>query len=200
MIQLRNDVAIMTIDHKRIFDLVAACIGLLFVWPLFLLTAMGVWIFLGSPLLFRQQRSGLQGRLFTIYKFRTMRDLTDDQGKWLTDRERLTPFGVWLRSTSLDELPQLWNVIKGDMSLVGPRALLLQDILAVHRLAIRPGITGWAQINGRNAISPNQRLKLDLWYIENRSFWLDIKILLVTIKLVLLRKDIDRKASSKSED
>jgi lipopolysaccharide/colanic/teichoic acid biosynthesis glycosyltransferase len=152
---------------------------------------------LGRPVLFRQVRPGLHGRPFEMLKFRTMRDAFDADGKPLPDKDRITPFGQFLRSTSLDELPELFNVLKGDMSLVGPRPLLM-DYLPLYsdfqkrRHEVRPGITGWAQINGRNAISWQKKFELDVWYVDNRSFWLDIKILLLTFLKVVKRTDINQ--------
>lgn len=150
---------------------------------------------LGSPILFRQTRPGLHGKPFEMIKFRTMRDAVDSSGNTLPDSERMTPFGSFLRSSSLDELPELWNVLKGDMSLVGPRPLLMEYLPLYspeqyRRHEVRPGVTGWAQINGRNAISWPEKFALDVWYVDNRSFWLDIKILFLTVKKVLVREGI----------
>lgn len=180
---------------KRLFDLVAAVLALLLLalpmLPVFVL----VRVRLGSPVLFRQTRPGLHGEPFTMYKFRTMTDARDAQGNPLPDAERLTPFGQWLRATSLDELPELFNVLKGDMSLVGPRPLLMEYLPLyspeqARRHEVRPGITGWAQVNGRNALSWEEKFKLDVWYVDRRSFWLDTKILFLTLKKVLMREDI----------
>ncbi|MCD8521156.1 MAG: sugar transferase [Saccharospirillaceae bacterium] len=150
---------------------------------------------LGSPVLFKQVRPGKDGKSFEMVKFRTMRDAVDANGNPLPDSERLTPFGNWLRSTSLDELPELWNVLKGDMSLVGPRPLLMEYLPLYNpeqyrRHEVLPGVTGWAQVNGRNAISWEEKFKLDVWYVNNHSFWLDIKILWLTVKRVLVRDGI----------
>ncbi|TOM84961.1 sugar transferase [Vibrio parahaemolyticus] len=150
---------------------------------------------LGSPVLFRQTRPGLSGKPFEMVKFRTMKDAVDQQGTPLPDSERMTPFGDKLRSSSLDELPELWNVLKGEMSLVGPRPLLMQYLPLYskeqsRRHDVRPGVTGWAQVNGRNAITWDEKFKLDVWYIDNRTFWLDVKILLLTIKKVVIKEGI----------
>ena len=180
---------------KRIFDLVLSLLAILaFSLPILALIAL-VRIKLGSPIFFRQTRSGLSGRPFQMLKFRTMTDQRGSDGKLLPDAERLTPFGRLLRSTSLDELPELWNVLKGDMSLVGPRPLLMEYLPLYsseqfRRHEVPPGITGWAQVNGRNAISWDEKFKLDIWYVDNRSLWLDIRILWLTIRKVLLREGI----------
>lgn len=171
---------------KRLFDFLAACILLVFTLPLFLLVALVVRIGIGRPVLFRQPRLGLQGRPFIFLKFRTMTDAVSLQQDPLPDEARLLPIGRILRRLSLDELPQLLNVLRGDMSLVGPRPLLpeylpLYNTQQARRHEVRPGITGWAQINGRNAVSWEERFRLDVWYIDHRSFWLDLKILLVTV-------------------
>lgn len=180
---------------KRLFDLVSASFALLLLSPVLLLVAWLVHRRLGSPVLFRQVRPGLDGKPFEMVKFRTMRDAVDTEGNALPDAERLTPFGRFLRSTSLDELPELWNVIKGDMSLVGPRPLLMEYLPLysaeqARRHEVRPGITGWAQVNGRNAVSWPEKFALDLWYVDNRSLLLDIRILLLTIKKVFVREGI----------
>lgn len=169
--------------------------------PCFLLLTAVVWHKLGSPVLFRQTRPGKDGKPFGMIKFRTMRDAVDAEGNALPDAQRMTPFGQLLRSTSLDELPELWNVLKGDMSLVGPRPLLMEYLPLYsseqfRRHDVRPGITGWAQINGRNALSWEEKFKLDVWYVENRSFWLDIKIIFLTIKKVLVRDGISAKGEA----
>lgn len=180
---------------KRLFDLVSASLALLLLFPVLLLVAWLVHRRLGSPVLFRQVRPGLHGKPFEMVKFRTMRDAVDTEGNALPDAERLTPFGRFLRSTSLDELPELWNVIKGDMSLVGPRPLLMEYLPLysaeqARRHEVRPGITGWAQVNGRNAVSWPEKFALDIWYVDNRSLLLDIRILLLTIKKVFVREGI----------
>jgi len=180
---------------KRLFDIVASSFALVVASPFALVIAVLVRLDLGAPVLFRHTRPGLRGRPFELLKFRTMRDATDAGGRPLADRERLTPFGRLLRSTSLDELPELWNVLRGDMSLVGPRPLLT-DYLAVYtqeqvrRHAVRPGLTGWAQVNGRNAQSWDARFRFDLFYVENGSFLLDLRIILLTIWHVLARRGI----------
>ncbi|WP_175653708.1 sugar transferase [Pseudomonas sp. Marseille-P9899] len=180
---------------KRLFDIGAASLGLIALAPVILIVALLIRRRLGSPVLFRQVRPGLGGKAFEMVKFRTMRDAVDSQGNPLPDSERMTPFGAFLRSSSLDELPELWNVIKGDMSLVGPRPLLMEyvplyDDEQARRHEVRPGVTGWAQINGRNALSWEDKFKLDVWYVENRSFWLDLKIIFLTIKKVVVRDGI----------
>lgn len=180
---------------KRIFDIFASAIGLLLLSPFIAIIAWQIKRKLGSPILFRQQRPGLNGKAFTMVKFRTMRDAIDKQGNPLPDSERMTAFGNFLRSTSLDELPELWNVLKGEMSLVGPRPLLMEYLPLynqeqMRRHEARPGVTGWAQINGRNAISWEEKFKLDVWYVDNQSFWLDIKILFLTVKKVFIRDGI----------
>jgi len=159
------------------------------------LTALLILITMGKPVLFKQQRPGLYGRPFTIYKFRTMNNLRDRNGKLLPDEKRLTKVGRWIRKLSLDELPQLFNVLKGDMSFVGPRPLLMEYIPRytqeqARRHEVKPGITGWAQVNGRNATTWEERFRLDVWYVDNRSFWLDMKIILLTIREVLKRRGI----------
>jgi len=180
---------------KRLFDLTLSFMGLLILSiPLVLL----MWLVqrkLGSPVFFRQVRPGLNGQPFKMVKFRTMTDARGPDGQLLPDSVRLTPFGRWLRATSLDELPELWNALKGDMSLVGPRPLLMEYLPLytpeqARRHEVRPGVTGWAQVNGRNAISWEDKFKLDLWYVDHRSLWLDIKILWLTVKKVLLRDGI----------
>lgn len=182
---------------KYIFDLVLILIFSFLILPLFLLVAILVFFKLGSPVFFRQIRPGLHCEPFEMFKFRTMTSEKDKQGNLMPDEVRLTAFGKFLRSTSLDELPELWNVIKGEMSLVGPRPLLM-DYLPLYtsdqnrRHAILPGITGWAQINGRNAISWEDKFAFDVWYVDNQSIWLDIKILLLTIKKVLVREGISK--------
>lgn len=180
---------------KRLIDIILSSIGLFFCFPLFLYLCVKINRNLGSPIVFKQIRPGLGGKPFTMLKFRSMRDTTDSQGNPLPDSERLTPFGQKLRATSLDELPELWNVLKGDMSLVGPRPLLMEYLPLYNqeqyrRHEMRPGITGWAQINGRNAISWEDKFKLDVWYIDNQSLKLDLQILLLTIKKVFFKEDI----------
>lgn len=180
---------------KRIFDVVASGSALLVLSPVLVSVAYLVRKNLGSPVLFSQVRPGLNGKPFKMVKFRTMRDAVDAQGNALPDDQRLTPFGQFLRSASLDELPELWNVLKGDMSLVGPRPLLMEYLPLyspeqARRHEAKPGVTGWAQINGRNAISWEDKFKLDVWYVDNQSLWLDIRILLLTVKKVVVRDGI----------
>ncbi len=181
---------------KRLLDVVIASIALILLSPLYIFVAYKVKKNLGSPVLFRQVRPGLNGKPFEMIKFRTMKDMIDMQGHILPDNERLTSFGKMLRSTSLDEMPELWNVIKGDMSIVGPRPLLMEylplyTIEQAKRHNVRPGMTGYAQVNGRNAISWEEKFKLDTWYVENQSVWLDFKIMLKTVKKVLAKDDIN---------
>ncbi|EOW9421676.1 sugar transferase [Vibrio cholerae] len=180
---------------KRTFDFLLAAIFLLLFFPIILFIAWKIRKNLGSPVLFRQTRPGLNGKPFEMIKFRTMKDAVDANGNPLPDSERMTPFGDKLRNSSLDELPELWNVLKGDMSLVGPRPLLMQYLPLysreqARRHEVRPGITGWAQINGRNAISWEEKFKLDVWYVDNWSFGLDLRVLLLTVKKVIFKEDI----------
>jgi lipopolysaccharide/colanic/teichoic acid biosynthesis glycosyltransferase len=180
---------------KRLFDLVVALLALFALLPVIIIVALLIKFKLGSPILFTQDRPGLNGQVFKMMKFRSMLDATDKQGNLLPDDKRMTKFGIILRSTSLDELPGLFNVIKGNMSLVGPRPLLVQYLPLYNedqsrRHNVRPGITGWAQVNGRNAISWEDKFKFDVWYVDNQSFWLDIKILLLTVKKVFVREGI----------
>ena len=181
---------------KRIFDVIASFCGLILLSPIILIVSWKISRKLGSPVLFRQVRPGKGGKPFEMVKFRTMLDAVDSQGIPLPDEQRITPFGSFLRSSSLDELPELWNVLKGDMSLVGPRPLLMEYLPLYseeqyRRHEARPGVTGWAQINGRNAISWEDKFKLDVWYVDNRSLWLDIKIVFLTIKKVVIRDGIN---------
>jgi lipopolysaccharide/colanic/teichoic acid biosynthesis glycosyltransferase len=171
--------------------------GLLLLAPVIILLSLLVRIKLGSPVLFRQTRPGKAGQSFQMAKFRTMTDARDAHGGLLPDADRLTGFGQFLRASSLDELPELWNVLKGDMSLVGPRPLLMEYLplyseRQARRHEVRPGITGWAQINGRNALSWDEKFELDVWYVENRTLWLDIKILFLTVWKVIKRDDINQ--------
>jgi lipopolysaccharide/colanic/teichoic acid biosynthesis glycosyltransferase len=182
---------------KRIFDLVAASIGLIVLSPLILLIAILVSIFIGTPILFRQQRPGYKTRPFYIYKFRTMTDARDSGGNLLPDSDRLTPFGKFLRSLSLDELPELYNILRGEMSVVGPRPLITEYLPLyspeqLRRHNVYPGLTGWAQINGRNAIDWPTHFALDVWYVDHRSFWLDIRIILETIWKVIKRENVNQ--------
>ncbi|WP_275670693.1 sugar transferase [Neobacillus notoginsengisoli] len=180
---------------KRLVDLVLSILGLILFFPFILLTAVLIRIKLGSPILFKQERPGLNGEIFQLYKFRTMTDERDQQGRLLPDQERLTSFGKMVRSFSLDEFPQLINVIKGEMSLIGPRPLL-SEYLSLYseeqakRHLVKPGITGWAQVNGRNALTWEEKFKLDVWYVQNQSFYLDLKILFLTMKKVLISEGI----------
>ena len=185
---------------KRLFDFVVALFGMLVLAPVLAILAWQIRKKLGSPVLFRQTRPGLNGKPFQMVKFRTMRDAIGPDGQPLPDSERMTPFGSSLRSASLDELPELWNVLRGDMSLVGPRPLLMEYLPLyspeqARRHEVRPGVTGWAQINGRNAISWEEKFKLDVWYVDNRSMWLDLKIILLTVKKVFVREGIAAEGS-----
>lgn len=179
------------------FDIAVSSLILMFFGPIMLLVAVFIRRKLGKPVLFRQVRPGLNGKPFEMFKFRTMRDARDSQGRLLPDEQRMTSLGQFLRSTSIDELPELINVLKGDMSLVGPRPLLMEYLPLyskeqMRRHDVRPGITGWAQINGRNAISWQKKFELDLWYVENQSLWLDLKILFLTVWKVLKKSDINQ--------
>ena len=181
---------------KRLFDIVASTAALLLLSPVLACVAVLVALKMGRPILFKQQRPGLHEKPFLMLKFRSMLDATDANGKALDDAQRLTSFGRWLRSTSLDELPELWNVLKGELSLVGPRPLLMEylpryDSVQRRRHEVRPGLTGWAQVNGRNAVDWAERFQLDVWYVDHRSFWLDMKILAMTVQLVLTRKGVN---------
>ena len=180
---------------KRPFDAICALLGLIALLPVILAVSILVRVKLGSQVFFRQTRPGKDGEPFQMVKFRTMLDAVNKDGKPLPDDQRMTRFGSFLRSASLDELPELWNVLKGDMSLVGPRPLLLEYLPLYskeqyRRHEVRPGVTGWAQVNGRNAISWEDKFRLDVWYVDNQSFWLDLKILLLTVKKVLVRDGI----------
>ena len=180
---------------KRLLDIVIASSALVLLSPVYALVAYKVKKNLGSPVLFRQVRPGLHGKPFEMVKFRTMKDAVDLEGNPLPDSERLTAFGKMLRASSLDEMPELWNVIKGDMSIVGPRPLLMEYLPLYNREQakrhhVRPGITGYAQVNGRNAISWEKKFELDTWYVENQALWLDFKIMLKTVKKVIAKDDI----------
>lgn len=180
---------------KRAMDIVGAAIGLALLAPVMAVIAVLIWWKLGRPILFVQLRPGLHGRPFRLYKFRTMSDARDADGHLLPDAERLTGFGRFLRATSLDELPELWNVLKGDMSLVGPRPLLMEYLPLytaeqARRHDVKPGLTGWAQVNGRNALTWEEKFALDVWYVDNRSFLLDCRILWMTLLKVLRREGI----------
>lgn len=182
----------------RLFDVSISCFLLILLLPLLVLTSLIVKYKLGSPVFFKQVRPGFEEKPFTIYKFRTMKNLTNLNGEQLSDNKRLNNFGKLLRSTSIDELPELWNVIKGDMSLVGPRPLLMEYLplysrKQAQRHSVKPGITGWAQINGRNSLSWEDKLDLDIWYVNNKSFWLDVKILFLTFYKVFKKDGINSK-------
>lgn len=190
---------------KRIIDVFASSIGLLLLSPILVIVAILVKIKLGSPIFFTQNRVGKDGRIFKMIKFRTMLNATDKWGEPLPDEKRLTSFGKLLRSTSLDELPELINVLKGDMSLIGPRPLLVEYLPLyskeqTRRHDVLPGITGWAQINGRNNISWKDKFNLDIWYVDNQSLIVDIKILLLTISKVIKRDDINQEGEATVED
>jgi sugar transferase EpsL len=183
--------------NKRLLDVLVASAGLIILSPLILLLAIGVRLFLGSPVIFRQKRPGFQGHPFEIYKFRSMNEKRGPDGTLLPDAQRLTRFGRMLRTLSLDELPELWNILRGEMSLVGPRPLLIEYLPRyspeqMHRHDVLPGLTGWAQIHGRNAITWQDKFALDVWYVRNRSLWLDIKILWITFKRVIARENISQ--------
>jgi sugar transferase EpsL len=189
---------------KRTFDTCVALLMLAMLSPVLVCVAVLVRLRLGSPVLFRQLRPGLDGQAFQLMKFRTMTDRRDAAGGLLPDAERLTVFGRWLRSTSMDELPELLNVLKGDMSLVGPRPLLMEYLPLYSRQQsrrheVRPGITGWAQVNGRNAISWEEKLALDVWYVDNRSLWLDLKVLWLTVIRVIRAQDISQAGHATTE-
>lgn len=180
---------------KRALDILLSGIALLVLWPVLLIVAVLVRCKLGSPVLFCQERPGKHEKIFKLYKFRTMTDQRDAEGNLLPDSVRLTKFGKFLRSTSLDELPELWNILKGDMSIVGPRPLLVKYLplyneTQKHRHDVRPGLTGWAQVNGRNALSWEDKFRLDVWYVEHIGFLVDVKTILLTVKNVLRREGI----------
>lgn len=180
---------------KRLFDVFVGISGLILLTPVLSILVVLIWWQMGSPVLFHQTRPGLNGKPFRMIKFRTMHDAVDAHGKALPDVERLTTLGRFLRSSSLDELPELWNVLKGEMSLVGPRPLLMEYLplyshAQARRHEVRPGVTGWAQVNGRNGISWDEKFVLDVWYVDNQSLWLDLKIICMTIHKVIRRDDI----------
>lgn len=190
---------------KRMLDLLATSIGLIVILPMLLVISLLVRIFLGIPILFRQQRPGYKGRPFTTYKFRTMTNRCGPDGRLLPDADRLTPFGRFLRSTSLDDLPQLLNVLRGEMSLVGPRPLLMKYLdrytpEQMRRHDVLPGLTGWAQIHGRNVLDWDEKFRLDLWYVDHRSFWLDLKILFMTPWKVFKREGISQPGQATAEE
>ena len=186
---------------KRFFDLAVAAAALVLFSPLLVLIAATIRMSMGSPVLFRQVRPGLKGRPFTIYKFRTMKEARDAAGKLLSDAERLTRIGRILRAFSLDELPEIFNVLKGEMSVVGPRPLLMRYLdrytpEQARRHEVKPGLTGWAQVNGRNAIAWEDKFALDVWYVDHRSFWLDLKIVGMTVLKVLKREGISQEGEA----
>jgi lipopolysaccharide/colanic/teichoic acid biosynthesis glycosyltransferase len=186
---------------KRFIDFLLSLIALVVLLPVIIIVALCIRRKLGAPVLFAQIRPGLHGKPFKMVKFRTMRDAFDSDGNPLPDSQRMTRFGSFLRSSSLDELPELWNVLKGNMSLVGPRPLLMEYLPLYspeqyRRHEVRPGVSGWAQINGRNALSWDEKFKLDVWYVDNRSLWLDLKIIFLTIKKVVVRDGISAKGEA----
>jgi len=190
---------------KRAFDLAIAALGLLILFPFLIIIAILVWLNLGRPIIYRQQRPGIKGRPFYIYKFRSMTDACDSSGNLLPDSERLTSFGSFLRSFSLDELPGLLNVLRGEMSWVGPRPLLMKYLERysdeqMRRHDVVPGITGWAQVNGRNALTWQDKFRLDVWYVDHWTFWLDIKILFLTVGKVFKREGISQEGHATSEE
>lgn len=189
---------------KRILDLIGITIGLILLSPFILLTALSVAIFLGTPILFRQQRPGYKGRPFFIYKFRTMTDASDSAGNLLPDSERLTRLGHFLRALSLDEFPEFFNILRGEMSLVGPRPLLMEYLERyspeqMRRHDVYPGLTGWAQVNGRNTITWQDKFRYDVWYVDNWSLWLDIRIILLTLWKVIKREGISQPGQATTE-
>jgi len=190
---------------KRSIDIILSIIALIFLAPLYIIIVILIRLHMGSPIFFRQKRPGMHGKPFTLYKFRTMRDIFDEDGNLLPDSDRLTRFGKFLRSTSLDELPELFNVLRGEMSIVGPRPLLLQYLdrytpEQARRHEVKPGITGWAQVNGRNAIDWEDKFKLDVWYVDNQSFRLDLKIIGLTIWKILKREGISQAGQATMEE
>ncbi len=190
---------------KRVLDLIIVVLAGVILWPALLFLALWVRVKLGAPILFRQSRPGLAGQAFTLYKFRTMTEARDAQGGLLPDAKRLTKFGRLLRATSLDELPELFNVLRGEMSLVGPRPLLMQYLDRytpdqARRHEVKPGITGWAQVNGRNALTWEQKFELDVWYIDRMSFWLDVKILTLTVWKILKHDGINEPGQTTTQE
>ncbi len=190
---------------KRLLDIILSGCALLLLSPVLLVTAILVRTKLGTPVLFKQPRPGKDEKIFNLYKFRSMTDEKDENGQLLPDEVRLTKFGKLLRSTSLDELPELWNILKGDMSIVGPRPLLvrylpLYNAEQKHRHDVRPGLTGWAQANGRNAISWEEKFRLDVWYVQNLSFWVDVKTIFLTVKKVFCREGISSETAATMEE
>ena len=190
---------------KRLLDFTLSFLALIILSPVLLVTAVMVRIKLGSPIIFHQERPGKSEKIFRLYKFRSMTDQCDENGNLLPDDQRLTRFGQILRSTSLDELPELWNILRGDMSIVGPRPLLVKYLPLYneeqrHRHDVRPGLTGWAQANGRNAISWEEKFKLDVWYVQHISFWVDVKVIFMTVKKVFCRDGISSETSVTMEE
>lgn len=190
---------------KRLMDIVLSGGALIVLSPVLLVTAILVRTKLGSPVIFCQERPGKDEKVFKLYKFRSMTDARDENGELLPDSVRLTRFGKLLRSTSLDELPELWNILRGDMSIVGPRPLLVRYLPRYneeqkHRHDVRPGLTGWAQVNGRNAISWEEKFRLDVWYVENLSFWVDMKTIFLTVKKVFCREGISSETAATMEE
>lgn len=190
---------------KRALDLTAAAVGLVVLSPVLAVLAVLVRVYHGAPVLFRQRRPGYQAQLFTVYKFRTMNEARDRSGQLLSDEQRLTGLGRFLRATSLDELPELFNVLRGEMSLVGPRPLFAHYLERyspeqARRHEVYPGITGWAQVNGRNALTWEEKFRHDLWYVDNRSFWLDLKILGLTLVKVVRREGISQPGHATAEE
>ena len=189
---------------QRLFDLLISTVILVLSWPLFVPVFLCVRFFLGTPVLFKQKRPGLNGKPFTIYKFRTMTDKRDERGVLLPDSDRMTPFGRLLRATSLDELPELLNVVKGEMSIVGPRPLLMEYLpryspWQMRRHEVKPGITGWAQVNGRNALTWEKKFEMDVWYVDHQSLSLDVKILAMTLLKVIQREGISQPGQATME-
>ena len=192
-------------SYKRLLELTLTLLALIILLPLFAIVALCVRSLIGSPVLFIQSRPGLQGKPFKLFKFRTMTNAHGRYGELLPDADRLTSFGRFLRGTSMDELPELFNVLKGDMSLVGPRPLLMQYLNRytpeqARRHEVKPGITGWAQVNGRNAITWAEKFKLDVWYVDNQSLWLDIKIIFLTILKIFKREGINQTGQATMEE
>ena len=190
--------------NKRIFDMIAVSLGLIVLSPIILVLTILVRVLIGRPILFRQPRPGYKGRPFTLYKFRTMTDARDEAGNLLADSARLTRFGRFLRSLSLDELPELFNILRGEMSLVGPRPLLMEYLPRyspeqMRRHDVYPGLTGWAQVNGRNALTWQDKFKLDVWYVDHWSFWLDIRILFLSLWKVVTREGVSQPGQATTE-
>ncbi|MGD9554541.1 MAG: undecaprenyl phosphate N,N'-diacetylbacillosamine 1-phosphate transferase [Arcobacteraceae bacterium] len=189
---------------KNLFDKIVALLLIVLFSPIYIIISLLILMKMGSPIFFRQKRPGYKEKIFSIYKFRTMTNETDENGNLLPDEQRLVGIGKFIRSTSLDELPQLFNVLKGEMSFVGPRPLLIEYLPLYNekqkrRHDVKPGITGWAQVNGRNAISWDQKFEYDVWYVDNQSFWLDMKILWMTFLKVIKRSDISSNSSATME-